>query len=204
MVMKIGILGGAFDPPHLGHLIVAEQIRDYMQLDEIWLMPVASHPFSKELSATSHRLAMTQLIETSHIKTSDFEHKKNPSSITIETMRLLAKEYPKDTFYWCMGSDLLPDFYKWDEWQSLITDFQIVVYPRGTGILDLELSVRKYFNLKAIPKNITLFSHKNVVMTNISSSIVRDLVRDEYSVKYILPEKIIEYIKKHKLYKEEL
>lgn len=198
--MKIGILGGAFDPPHLGHLIIAEQIISYMNLDQMWFVPVYSHPFEKKMSSTNDRLAMTQLVETNHIKASDFEYEFNKSSITIETMRLLGKQYPINDFYWCMGSDLLPDFYKWDEWEKLIREYNIVVYPRASTIHELEEHVLKGFQLSSIPKNITLIDKEDTVITNISSTIVRKRLQEKRSVKYIVPEKVIEYIKKNNLY----
>ncbi len=198
--MKIGILGGAFDPPHLAHLIIAEQIIDYMQFDEMWLVPVYSHPFDKKMASAKDRLAMTKLLETHRIKVSDFEYKKNQSSITIETMRLLAEEHPENTFYWCMGSDLLPDFYKWDEWEKLITDFHIVVYPRASSIHELSEHVKKGFQIDTIPSNITLIDFDDTVITNISSTIIRKRLKEGRSVEHIVPKKVIEYIKSNKLY----
>lgn len=198
--MKIGILGGAFDPPHLGHLIVSEQIREYLNLDEVWLVPVYSHPFNKNLSSTLHRLAMSKLVETDYIKASDFEFKKNKSSITVKTMQLLEKKYPNDTFCWCMGSDLLKDFHKWDEWKKLVTDYNIVVYPRGTGILDLEKHVSETFEFDNLPKNITVFNHSDVVISNISSTLVRTRIKQRKSIRYIVPDSIINYINKNKLF----
>lgn len=198
--MKIGILGGAFDPPHVAHLIIAEQIIDYMQLDEMWLVPVYSHPFEKKMASVEERLAMTQLLATDRIKASDFEYKYNTSSITIETMSLLKKHYPEDEFYWCMGSDLLPDFYKWDEWKKLINEYNIVVYPRASSIHELEDHVKKGFKLETIPSNITLIDFEDTVITNISSTIVRSRLKEGRSIRHIVPEKVIEYIKSHKLY----
>ncbi len=200
--MKIAILGGAFDPPHLGHLIVASQIREYLSLDEVWLMPVYSHPFNKALSPAPNRLAMTKLVETDFIISSDFEIIRNEISYTIDTLRLLEKLRPDDTFYWCIGSDMLKDFHKWKEWRSLISDYNIVVYPRGTGVLDLEKHVKECFAFNPLPKNIIAVNYSDVVISNISSTLVRSRIKDQKSIKYIVPDSIITYIKKNKLYKK--
>lgn len=198
--MKIAILGGAFDPPHTGHLIVAEQIREYLNLDEVWLMPVYSHPFSKALSPAPQRLAMTKLVESEFIKASDFEINRNEISYTINTLNVLKKERSSDTFYWCIGSDMLKDFQKWKEWETLVQDHNIIVYPRGTGVLDLEKHVGETFEMNPLPKNITVISRQDVVISNISSTLVRNRIKDQKSIKYIVPDNIIKYITKNKLY----
>jgi nicotinate-nucleotide adenylyltransferase len=199
--MKIAILGGAFDPPHSGHLIVAEQIREYLKLDEVWLMPVFSHPFSKSLSPAPLRLAMTKRIGTDFIKSVDFEINRNEISYTIDTLRLLKNQRSDDIFYWCIGSDMLKDFHKWKEWEKLIHDFNIVVYPRGTGVLDLETHVLEAFRINPLPENITVINGQDVVISNISSTLVRRRIQNNKSIKYIVPDSIIGYIEKNNLYK---
>ena len=198
--MKIAILGGAFDPPHLGHLIVAEQVREILKMWEVWLMPVYSHPFHKHLSSTSHRLAMIRFVESQFIKASDFEINLNTTSYTIDTLRLLQKQRPDDEFYWCIGSDTLADFHKWKEWKKLRNDFNIIVYPRGNGLKDLRKNVQKAFKLENISENITVLDHKGVVITNVSSTLVRERVASGSSIHYLVSDKIEKYIKDNNLY----
>ena len=198
--MKIAILGGAFDPPHLGHLIVAEQVREILKMNEVWLMPVYSHPFHKHLSPTKNRMAMTKIVESKYIKATDFEIKHNSTSYTIDTLRLLHKQRPDDEFFWCIGSDTLPDFHKWKEWEKLIKDFKIIVYPRGNGLKDLRKNVQKAFKLNNITLNISILDHKGVVTTNVSSTLVRERVASGRSIHYLVSDKIEKYIKDSKLY----
>src|SRR5579862_1050382 len=120
--MKIGILGGSFDPPHFGHLLIAQQVIEQAGLDQVWLIPVfntaAQHKiFQKKLSSSENRFFMSKLLENKKIKASDFEINKNKKSLTIETLKKLTKEYPEHTFYWILGSDRLPTFHLWDDWQ---------------------------------------------------------------------------------------
>jgi nicotinate-nucleotide adenylyltransferase len=199
--MKIGILGGAFDPPHIGHLIVATQIKEYLDLDEIWLMPMYSHPFSKSLSPASHRLAMTKLCETEVIKASDFELKKGTTSYTIETLELLKQRCPENQFYWCIGSDMLKDFQKWRRWKELMAHHNLVIYPRGTGVIDLVPHVSQAFDTHPLPSHIYPVAHKDVVITNISSTLVRGRLAEGLAIDYIVPKAVIEYIQKHTLYR---
>ena len=143
---------------------------------------------------------MTKLVETEKIKASDMEIKRNDTSYTIDTLGFLTKERPSDTFYWCIGSDTLDEFHKWKDWQRLIRDHKIVVYPRGVGIVDLRSHVMKTFQLEKIPENITVLDRDDVVITNISSTLVRNRVRDNRSIKYLVTDKIEEYISELKLY----
>jgi len=198
--MKIAILGGAFDPPHLGHLIVAEQVREILKMNEVWLMPVYSHPFHKLLSSTQDRITMTRLVESWFIKASEFEIKLNTTSYTIDTLRLLQEQRPNDKFYWCIGSDTLADFYKWKQWEKLIRDFNIIVYPRGNGLKDLRSNVQKAFRLKNISENIIILDHKGVITTNVSSTLVRERFASGRSIHFLVSDKIEKYISDNNLY----
>src|SRR5581483_6286412 len=106
--MKIAILGGSFDPPHLGHILIARQVIERANMDEVWLMPnyntSAHHAvFQKKLSPVADRLAMATLLEQKKIKASDFEIENNQKSLAIVTLTLLSKQYPEHTFYWITG-----------------------------------------------------------------------------------------------------
>jgi nicotinate-nucleotide adenylyltransferase len=167
--MKIGILGGAFDPPHLGHLIVSMEIKEYLHLDEMWLMPVFSHAFDKKLSPVPHRVNMAQLCESDDIKCSLYEIEKGATNYTIETLKSLEKERPKDDFYFCIGADMLPDFHKWKDWEALKDTKKLVVYPRGDMKMSLTEAVLTYMKLNSLPSNIRVMDFQDVVKSNISS-----------------------------------
>ena len=126
---------------------------------------------------------------------------RNEISYTIDTLKLLIKDRPDDIFYWCIGSDMLMDFHKWKEWQTLVRNYNIVVYPRGTGVLDLEKHVTETFELNPLPENITIINHQDVVISNISSTLVRSRIKNNKSIKYIVPDSIITFINENKLYK---
>lgn len=196
--MKIAILGSSFDPPHLGHLIIARQVKKILELDQIWLMPPFLHPFSKEMSAVKHRLAMTKLLEQDDIKTSNFEIKQHKVNYSIETLNSLSKLFPRDKFYWIIGSDQLKTFKKWKNWQEIIKKYHLIIFPRQSK--DITGKVKKKLNLKTIPKNIIVLNTKNLTLTNISSTLIRKAVREKKSIKNLVPEKVEEYIKKNNLY----
>ena len=198
--MKIGILGGAFDPPHVGHLIVASQIKERMNFDQIWLMPVASHAFDKKLSSAAYRLEMTKIVAYDGIIASDYEIKLGGVSSTYHTMKYLREERPQDSFYFCMGSDLLEDFHKWNDWKALVSENNFVIYPRGRDYEHLEHKVQNVMGIDE-RSHISIIEGQDVVITNVSSSLVRSRLKENKSVNYFVPEKIIRYITTHQLYK---
>lgn len=197
-LMKIGIFGGTFDPPHLGHTIAAHQIINKLALDSLWLMPVATHAFGKNLSSEVHRMQMTKLISKGKIKADNTEIVLGGVSSSYKTMKFLRKKFPKDNLYFCMGSDLLYDFHKWDNWQSLVAENKIVVFPRGSYQPDLKTEIKNAFG--NMFHRITLIEGKDIVTTNISSSIIREKIKSGLNANYLLNKKVINYIYKNNLY----
>lgn len=198
--MRIAILGGSFDPPHVGHQLIARQVKETIGVDDIWLMPADNHPFAKSLLPVQHRLQMARFLENEYIRVSDFEIKYNKSSYTIDTLEKLDQDYPQDIFYWILGSDQLDSFTKYKGWEQLRDDHNLIVFPRETVIDHLEEKTKKCLQLDSIPDNITLLRDKDLILTNISSSLVRERIKRDESLEYIVPKQVEEYIKQHSLY----
>lgn len=96
--MKVAILGGSFDPPHLGHILIARQVKEILGLDQVLLIPNFKHAFGKIQSPAKHRLAMTKLLEDDFIKVSESELQRKGISFTIDTLNILESEYPNNKF----------------------------------------------------------------------------------------------------------
>ncbi len=199
--MKIAILGGSFDPPHLGHVFIASQVKELLKLDQVWLMPAHHHPFHKKLSPVETRFSMTKLLENSDVKVSDFEIKHNPESFTINTIKALEKEYPEDTFYWIIGSDQLESFQKYNEWKTLSNEHNLIFFPREWILPQFEQRVKEALELQTIPANVIVLHDKNLVLTNISSTGIRERIKSGLSIDLYVTKEVGEYIKKNNLYK---
>jgi len=198
--MKIAILGGSFDPPHFGHWLVANQVKERLNLDEIWLMPCVFHPFHKIISSAKHRLKMTRFLAGKQIKISDYEIKKNKTSYTIDALNYYHKKYPKNHFFWIIGSDQIKDFKKWRNWQEIINKYSLVIFPREKNHFDLKTRFQKSTGLKVIPKSVIFLDHQDVVVSNISSTLIKTRLKMKESVLHFVPEKVAKYIKDHRLY----
>ena len=98
---RIGLMGGTFDPPHLGHLLIAEQAREQLELDEVWFLPAAIPPHKAGFSPAKDRIEMTRRAIADHpaFKLNLIEFERDEPSYTVETMRRLRDVYPDDTFY---------------------------------------------------------------------------------------------------------
>jgi len=202
--MKIAILGGAFDPPHLGHQIVARQVLEKMQMDEVWLMVCDSYfpefPIKyARITSYSQRSEMTSYITEKRVLISDFEHTYNKKSRTIDTLKLLKKRYPAHEFSWILGSDTLPTFSLWNDWQSIIKNHNLIIFPRDTDFKTLEKRVKKYFKLTYLPANISIVEN-DVIVSNIASTHIRKRIRNNLSVAGLVTKKVEKYIKINKLY----
>jgi len=182
--MRIALFGGSFDPIHNGHLAVAEQTITHAYADDVWFVPCASHPFAKQISDTQHRLAMLKLATSRTIY--PYEIEKNTQSFSITTIRHAAQEFPQHTFCWLMGSDQLPAFQKWNEWQSLLSDFGALVYPRAG-----------YPMSPLLPGMIDM---KKVDEINISSTQVRQFASNQKDISPLVPQNVSAYIHAQKLY----
>lgn len=203
--MKIAILGGAFDPPHLGHYLVAIQVKERLAMDEVWFMTCYSYfpefpvKFAK-ITPYDERHKMASYFRKFGIKVSDFEQKYNKRSRTIDTLRLLLKKYPQHTFFWIIGSDCLPSFHLWNEWRALVREHNLIIFPRDTDFKTLEARVRKSFNIKEIPPNITVVEG-DLMVSNIASTYVRNRVRRDLPIgAFVMPE-VEKYIISRKLYR---
>lgn len=127
--MKIGLFGGVFNPPHLGHLMIAQQVLDYTDIDEIWFMPnYGQLPPKAGVAPAADRLAMTRTLSLPHTKVSalEIDNKLNGS-----TMNLLPHLPSEHAYTFIMGSDWLPGFTKWVRWEELLTKLPFLVFPRN-------------------------------------------------------------------------
>lgn len=200
--MKIGILGGSFNPPHIGHLLISLQVKDILGLDEIWLMPCFQHPFHKTLAAVEHRLSMAKFLENGSIKVSEYEITQNKESYTVDTLSELTRKYPENVFYWITGSDQLESFREYKDWQDLIHKYNLVIFPREPVLPRIEEKVKHDFNLQSIPKNIIVLKSEELILTNISSTNIRQRIRNNEPITYMVPKRVEEYIREHHLYEK--
>jgi len=131
-ILKVGILGSLFDPPHRGHLFLARTALKTAVIDEVWLMPNYSHPWREAKESAQDRLAMCRLLvkNEQQIKVSEMEITRQGKSYTIDTVRQLKKQYPNYHFYWIMGNDRLIDLNKWKNIKQLLKEIEFIVLPK--------------------------------------------------------------------------
>lgn len=197
--MRIAILGGSFDPPHIGHLLVAQQVKKLLNVDQVWLMPAFTHPFNKPLTNATHRLAMAKLLQDSAVKVSDFEIAKKGTSFTIDTLTALKKEYPQDSFFWIIGSDQVTDFPKWKNWEEIINKYHLIIYSRNEPHA-LEEKIKTMLALAAVPNTIHILNTTDLLTSDASSRSIRKRAKDGLSLKGLVPKAVETYIMEHKLY----
>ena len=185
--MKVGVLGGSFNPVHYGHLEICEKALKYF--DEVWLMPCYNHQFDKDNISFDDRYRMIELILkdfNKRIKVSDFEKRKNKESATIDTMRKLKKEYPNYNFYWIIGSDILDEIHNWKDYKDLKKEVNFLVFER------------EEYEPRDLPKNFEL--KKEDISFKISSSGVRKKIREGKELDKYMPKEVADYIEDNKLY----
>ena len=132
--MKIGLYFGTFNPIHIGHLIIANHMAEYSDLDQIWMVVTPHNPLKKKstLLDDSHRLQMVHLAteDFPKIKPSDIEFKLSQPNYTINTLAHLQEKYPNYEFSLIMGEDNLKSLHKWKNYEVILEHHQIYVYPR--------------------------------------------------------------------------
>ena len=195
LVMNIAILGGAFNPPHLGHGLIAKQILDFTATSEVWLTPCYQHTFQKSLAPLNHRITMTKMLADNKIKYCGEEINHQLSGNTFDLMVILKKQYPQHHFYFIIGSDNLKDFKKWGSWEKLITTTDFLVFPRPR----FEYNLKKY-DLDNKAYKFQLIRNPLLIYSNISSTNIRKRLKLGLSIDCLVPEKVKEYIEKNRLY----
>ena len=187
--MKIGILGGTFNPVHVGHLILAEEAREKLGLDKIIFIPanLPPHKDNIDIANPQARLKMLKLATkgNKYFVVSDIEIKRLGRSYTIDTIKTLKDKYSKDELYFIIGSDLLKYL---EEWRDLNEIFKIVKFIVAT---------RPGYPLENIPAYIKTLGIRAV---DISGFSVRQCVKEGKSFRYLVPEAVFEFINKTKLY----
>jgi len=185
--MKIGILGGTFNPPHLGHLAIACDVKKALSLDKIFFIPTNIPPHKEvDLAKASDRIEMLKLMVEGNcsFEVLDIEIKRGEVSYTIDTVRSLRAIYPQDQFYLIVGSDLAQDFASWKEFERLKRLVEIVVAQRKQSVFS---GGRSYTTV-------------DIDEIDISSSKIRTMIRTKKPLDCFLHPNVVSYIKKHKLY----
>ena len=131
--MRIGLLGGSFNPAHGGHRHISLEALRSLDLDEVWWLVSPGNPLkegAKDMAPFEARFASAENAAVgTPIRVSDFEQRQG-TRFTIDTVRLLKERHPEDRFIWLLGSDTLPNFHKWRDWRGLAAEVPIAVIPR--------------------------------------------------------------------------
>jgi nicotinate-nucleotide adenylyltransferase len=199
---RIGILGGTFDPIHLGHLILAEKAKDKCGLDEVWFMPAKTppHKLGKRVSEFSDRKAMIDLAikEYKYFYCSDFENTLEGNSYTYNTLERLQSEYIDDEFYFIMGAD---SFYEIESWRNpdiILRIVKLIVASRDYS--NENLTLKKHFEYLKSKYEIKGIYFLDTMDIDISSTKIRELLKLGDDIKNYVPESVCRYIKEKKVY----
>lgn len=185
---KIGILGGTFDPPHSGHLLIANEVLHSIKLDEIWFMPNQEppHKLNSGGASTEDRIKMLELAIGGHssFEIQAIELERSGRSYTIDTMKLLRSKYPQNEFYFIIGADMIEYLPKWRNIDELVSLVQFVGVNRPAYI---EETVYPIINV-SVPE------------MGVSSGLIRSRIKEKRTIRYLVPEPVRKYIEENRLY----
>ena len=200
---KIGLFFGSFNPIHNGHLMIANWIVEFGGVDQVWFVVSPLNPFKKgqSLLADYHRieLANRAVADDPRFRVSTIETKLPQPSYTIDTLTYLADQFPEYLFSLIMGEDQLPNFNRWKNHEQILAHYKILVYPRPNV----------YDRITAVGENSPghkLLKHPTVKkvaapMMEISSTFIRQAIRDGKDVRFFLPQSVWEYIDEMNFYR---
>lgn len=195
--MKICLFGGTFDPPHIGHLLIAQTICEAEEFDKIVFVPAyqAPHKSPERTTSVAHRIAMLRLAiaENPHFELSDIEIRRGGVSYSMDTIRELKKtlNLEKTNLYFLIGSDSLQEFHTWHKPDKILTESNVIVALRP-GFNPTDVSARILHKVKIA----------NIPRFEVSSTTIRQRWRDDKTIRYMVTQQVWEYINEHNLYSQ--
>ncbi len=199
-IARLGILGGTFDPPHFGHLLMADSARMEMQLDEVVFVPAGLPPHKRKKGESprasgSQRMEMVKLAiaDNPFFQAWDYELKKDGPDYTIETLRYLKKNLPGIDLYFIMGKDSLEEIFSWKDPTEILTEYDIIVVSReGDPNQTIEKIKEKNSRARLFPVEMP--------SVNISSTELRKRIKEKGRIAYLTPPSVESYIFENKIY----
>ena len=190
-MIKTGLFFGSFNPVHVGHMIIANHMLNHTDLDKVWLVVSPHNPLKKKstLANDYDRLHLVKLAigEELNLKASDIEFALPKPSYTIDTMTYLQEKYSDHEFSLIMGGDNLATLHKWKNYELLLERFRIFIYKRPSYDLP-ELMHHENIRIAEAP------------LLDISSSYIRKMIKEKKSVRYLVPDKVYEYLNDFPIY----
>lgn len=203
MNKKIGLYFGTYNPIHVGHLIIANFMADYTDLDEVWLVVTPQNPHKKKASLLEdyHRLAMVKIAidDNDKLKASDIEFKLPQPSYTSNTLAHIKEKYPDFHFSLIMGEDNLRTFHKWKNYEDILEHHKIYVYPRA-----LTEQEKLYQEPSQIPDGLAdndQVMYCDAPVMKVSASFIRRAIREQKDVRYLLTQPVYKYVQEMNFYK---
>jgi len=190
--MKIGLYFGSFNPIHIGHLVIANHIQQYSDLEQVWFVVSPQNPFKEKASLANDydRLHLVNLAieDYPNLRASNVEFSLPKPSYTIDTLAVLAEKYPEHEFCLIMGMDNLKSFHKWKNYEHILKNYSVYVYPRiGAGAGEW--------------LNHGKFNFIDAPIMEISSTFIRNAIKEKKNVNPMLPDKVWEYLDGSSMYK---
>jgi len=191
--MKIGLFFGSFNPIHVGHMVIANYMLEYTDLERIWFVVSPQNPLKIKSSLLDERqrLHMVNLAigDSNKYKASNIEFKLPQPSYTINTLTHLHEKYPQHEFVLIMGSDNLKSFHKWKNYEEILKQYELYVYPRANDKAD---DFEKHRKVKLV----------NAPLMEISSTAIRSAVKEKRDLRYFVAEPVWEYLRAMHFYEK--
>lgn len=192
--MKVGLYFGTFNPIHVGHMIIANHMVEYSDLDEVWMVVTPHNPHKKKstLLDNHHRFQMVYEATKNYlkIKPSDIEFKLTQPNYTVNTLAHLYEKYPEHSFSLIMGEDNLKTFHKWKNYEVILKEHHIYVYPRvSEGQIETQFDQHPHIQRIDAP------------LIQISSTSIRKGIKLKKNVEPLLPEAVWKYLDEMNFYR---
>ncbi len=189
--MNIGLFFGSFNPVHIGHLIIANHTLNETELEKVWFIVSPQNPFKTGISLLNEHnrlnLVKQAIKEDERIIANDIEFQLPKPSFTINTLTWLKENYPQDKFAIIMGSDGFQNIHQWKNFEEIISNYKILIYRRP----DFEVENKLNAEIETL----------NAPLLEISSTEIRELIKNGKSIRYLVPEKVMDEIEKNHYYK---
>ncbi len=189
--MKIGLFFGSFNPIHVGHLIIAQHLVEHSDLNQVWMVVTPHNPHKKKSSLAKDydRLHLVNIAigDDPRIKSSDIEFSLPKPSYTVDTLTYLKEKYSNDEFVLIMGGDNLSTLNKWKNYEIILENHEIYVYRRPSYDLG-DLQFHPTVKIVDAP------------LLEISSSFIRQQIKNKKSVRYLVTEPVYDYLDKTAMY----